>query len=108
MVEKGIRRAPGDGPSGCAAFALGPDPAFLEQHVQRPLAEADATDFFDLATGYRLVVGNDGQCFDGGAGQLAGYFAFTDKLAGQIGGRAEAPGLPGLHQVDAAPFVVIP
>ena len=49
----------------------------LEQDVERPLGDRDAADVLDIGAGHRLVIGDDRQGLERGAGELALHIVFA-------------------------------
>ena len=64
------RRAVGQRPARRLAAAARPDPAGLQQHVERALGGRDAADVLDLGARHRLVIGDDRERLDRRARQL--------------------------------------
>ncbi len=106
VAEKGVGGGPGDRPSRCLAAAFGRDPALLEQHVDRSLAELHASDLLDLAARHRLVVGDDGERLDCRPRQLLLDMPLAGEQRSKIGGGPEGPGGAGSHQMHAPGGVV--
>ena len=102
MIEEGIGGDPGDRPARCLAPALGPDPARLQQRIQRAAGERHAADFLHLGPGDRLLIGDDGQRLDGRARELAGDFGLDLQLVAEVGRGAEGPAILDLDQMNAA------
>ena len=69
------------------AAAGGADPAGLHQHVDGAAGHGDAADFLDFGAGDGLVIGDDRQRLDGGAGE----FLAPPRGWGGGGGRDRAP-----------------
>src|SRR6185295_6989223 len=69
MGEERLGRAVSDRATRRAAPSAHPDPASLEQHVERALTGHDPPNLLDLGAGHRLVVGNDGERFERGSRQ---------------------------------------
>ena len=84
MIEKRLGRAVGHRPARRAAAAAHPNPARLHQQVERAFAGRDAAHLFDLGARRRLVIGDDGQCFERGARQwpLVGLLAAQQETRG--------------------------
>jgi hypothetical protein len=99
LVEEG---AAGDiGASGDA------DEAAFEEHIDHAI-DGDAADGFDIGACDGLAVGDDGQCFEGGAAEADG-FALGEKLAdpgGAVGGCDEMPAVDLLDELERARGVV--
>ena len=107
MLEEARRRAVGHGPARRLAPAAQPDPAGLEQRVERALGGDDAADLLDLGPRHRLVVGDDGERLHRGARQLARLDDVAREEEGQVAGGAERPFAGDLDEVDAAIGVML-
>ena len=52
------------------------DPIHFDQQINGAARHDDAANFLNLGTCHGLVIGDDGQCFDGRTGQFAGFNRF--------------------------------
>src|SRR3546814_3883093 len=71
MAQEFRRRRVGQRASGNLAPSRGANPARLHQHVERAFRYLDAANRFDFGARHRLVIGDDRQRLDAGAGELA-------------------------------------
>ncbi len=102
MIEEGLRRAPGYRATRHPSTPARLDPARLEQNVERSPAERHAPDFLDFGPGHRLLVGDDRQCFQRGARELARQILFGPQEPRKIGCRPKRPAAAPLGEVYAA------
>ena len=91
MIEEGRRRAIGDRPARRFAPAAQPDPAGLEQHVERALGGGNAADLLDLGACHRLVIGDDRERLQRRPRQLARLDRLARQQEGEVAGGAERP-----------------
>ena len=78
-----------------------PDPARLQQHIERPLRHRNPTDLLDLGAGHRLVVGDDRERLHRSAGGLALALALLAQEVRQIGCGSEGVTAGDLHEVHS-------
>ena len=102
MRDEGFGRAIGDRPARHLAAAARPDPAGLEQHVDRALRHGDAADVLDLGARHRLVIGDDRERLDRRARQLARLHRLARQQPGEVVRGAERPFAVDAHEIDAA------
>src|SRR5215217_9053838 len=102
MIEKGVGRSVGYRPARGAAAAAHADPAGLHQQVERAFAGSDAANFLDLGASGRLMVGDDGEGFEGGARQRPSLVLFAAQQEAKVLGGAESPTVSAPYKVHAA------
>lgn len=91
MVKEGGGRVPFDRAAGAAPATTWADPSGLEQDVDGPLPDRDASNVLDLGAGHRLMVGDDRQGFGGGSGQAARRFGNPLQSVAKVGGGTKRP-----------------
>jgi hypothetical protein len=89
LDQEGLGGAVGDRAARGALAATDLDPADLHQDVDGARGHGDTANVLDLRPGDRLMVGDDGQGFDGGLGQALLFRLFLAQQEGQIAGGAE-------------------
>jgi len=102
MHQEGVGRAIGDRPARRFAAAAQPDPAGVEQHVERALGNGDAANLFDLGAGRRLVIGDDRQRLQRRAGELFLLDLLACENPVEVGGGTKKPLLADAGEIDAA------
>src|SRR5579859_3715613 len=78
-----------------------PDPAGLEQDIERALGGDDTPDLLYLGARHRLVIGDDRQHLDRRAREAPCLRAFARHQPGEIAGGAERPFVADAYQIDA-------
>ena len=102
MGEERLGGAVGDRPAGRPPPAAHPDPARLQQQVERALAGGDAPDLLDLGAGHRLVVGDDRERLQRRPRQPLLLDRIAAEQERKIARGAERPFAGDLDEVDAA------
>ena len=105
MREKFRGRRPDQRPPRRLAPAGRAHPARLDQPVEREAGQRNAADRLDLGARDRLVIGDDRQRLDRGAGQSARDNALALQFRREVGRGAEGPAAGDAHEVDAAPVI---
>src|SRR3546814_21169080 len=100
MLQKGCGGGVDEWPPRHLAPARRPDPARLHQHVERSPGDLHAPDRLDLGATDRLMIGDDRQRLDGGAGEPARLVPLAPEDMGHVRRR---PDTPALATSDASP-----
>src|SRR3546814_13902771 len=83
MLQKGCGGGVDEWPPRHLAPARRPDPARLHQHVERSPGDLHAPDRLDLGATDRLLIGDDRQRLDGGAGEPARLVRSEERRVGK-------------------------
>src|SRR4051794_6467173 len=94
-------------PTGALPAPGRPNPTRIHQHVERALRDLDAADCFDFGAAHRLVIGNDRERLRRRARQAPGLLARSPQKVREVWRGLEMPAPAALHELDAAPFVML-
>ncbi len=92
--------------AGRFAAAGGAHPAGFHEGVYGAFGDGDAADVFDFGAGGGLVIGDDGEGFEGGAGEFFRHFAGVFEDRGAVGGGLEEVAAAAFDEIDAARGII--
>ena len=102
MAEKGLAGAVGDRAAGRPPAAPHPDPARLEQRVERSRRALNAANFLDFGAGDGLVIGDDRKGLERGFRESPLLDGVLLEQVGQVFRRTELPLAGDPREIDAA------